>query len=79
MDPLGSLIFPSKVIDPSRNIITRSDTSGDAKIPVPGSSNVAADLLARTWNEATELQNCSNLSAAKSASQKWARSIQYKH
>ena len=77
MDPLGSLIFPSKVINPSRNIITRSDTSSAVKVPVPGNGNVAANLLARTWNEAAQVQAATNLSAAKSAARMWAQSLQF--
>ena len=77
MDPLGSLIFQSKVINQSRNIITRSDTSSAVKVPVPGNGNVAANLLARTWNEAAQVQTATNLSAAKSAAKMWARSLQF--
>ena len=77
MDPLGSLIFPSKVINPSRNIITRSDTSSAVKVPVPGNGNAAANLLARTWNEAAQVQAATNLSAAKSAARMWAQSLQF--
>ena len=54
---------------------TRSENSNKAKTPVPGSGVLAANLLARAWNEAPLLQNAPNLGATKSAAQKWARSL----
>ena len=76
MDPLGSKLFPSKMINPSRNIVTRSKSSNQAKAPVPGCSILAVNLLARTWNESSELQSAKNLNAAKRAARKWASSLQ---
>ena len=58
--------------------MTRSASSNNAKIPVPGYNTLAANLLARAWNEATDLQKASTLYSAKAASQKWARSLQFK-
>ena len=78
MDPLGSLLFLSKMVNPPKNMTTRSENSNHAKPPVPGYGILAANLLARTWNEATQLQNAPSLGAAKSAARKWARSLQFK-
>ena len=54
----------------------RSANSGNAKLPVPGYGNLAANLLARTWNQAPELQSAITLRAAKTAARKWAQTIQ---
>ena len=78
MDPLGSLLFPTQMTNASRKMSTRSETSNRARLPVPGSGTVAANLLARAWNDAPYLQNAPTLGAAKLAARKWARSIQFK-
>ena len=77
MDPLGSLIFPAKSDNPSRSITTRSDSNHMVRTPVPGFSTLAANLLAKSWNKAYELQKASNLCAAKTAARKWAKSLQF--
>ena len=77
-DPLCSLIFPSELNYPAQNMSTRSVTNNSAKLPVPGSTTLAANLLARAWNEAPSLKNATTLGAAKLASRKWARSLQFK-
>ena len=76
MDPLGSLLFPKHSI--VRNMVTRSEHSDKAKQPVPGCRNLAANLMARAWNETSQVQNASSLGAAKIAARKWAKSIQLK-
>ena len=43
-----------------------------------GNDILAANLLARAWNEASDLQNATNLGVAKLAASKWARSLQFK-
>ena len=52
-----------------------SDYSCDAKLPAPGNDNLSANLLARAWNESTELQNAKTLGAAKKVAQKWSKSL----
>ena len=78
LDPLCSLLFPTEKEFCASKMTTRSTYNNKAKIPVPGYCTLAANLLARSWNEATELHSAANLCAAKSASQKWARSLQFK-
>ena len=78
MDPLCALLFPVENESISEKMMTRSACSNNAKTPVPGYNTLAANLLARAWNEATDLQNASNLFTAKVASKKWARSLQFK-
>jgi hypothetical protein len=78
MDPLGSLLFQSQSDNPPPNMTTRSVTCNSAKVPVPGSNTLAANLLARSWNKAKCLQNATTIGAAKSAARRWARSLQIK-
>ena len=78
MNPLGKLLFPEKPNNPLK-MPTRSDHECKAKIPVPGYSTLAGNLLARAWNDATELQNASTMGAAKSASKSWARSLNFRY
>ena len=75
MDPLGSLLFPEKQINPDFNIELRSARSSKTDIPVPGHGTLAANLLARSWNESTDIQNATTLSAAKTAARKWSKSL----
>ena len=77
MDPLGKLLFPKQTTDIEKNMCTRSESSNRAKLPVPGFSTLAANLLARAWNESSTLQNSSTIGAAKLASINWARSLQF--
>ena len=77
MDPLGSLLFPTET-NSSRTMSSRSQNCNKARLPAPGNDILAANLLARAWNEACDLQNATNLSAAKLAASKWARSLQFK-
>ena len=77
MDPLGSLLFPTMTSESSsEKMCLRSSKSEKAKLPVPGYGTLAANLLARAWNQAPELQGASTLCAAKTAARKWAKSIQ---
>ena len=70
--------FSNHILIPSRTITTyRSNKNSLAKTPVPGCSTLAANLLAKTWNQSCELQNASNLCAAKSAARKWAQSLHF--
>ena len=74
MNPLGSLLFPPETEHSSEKMTTRSANSYMAKIPVPGHSSLAVNLLARAWNDAKQLQSALNLSSA-SASKKLGRII----
>ena len=78
MNPLGKLLFPEKPDIPLK-MSTRSDHECKAKLPVPGHGTLAGNLLARAWNDATELQNASTIGTAKSASKSWARSLNFRH
>ena len=77
-DPLCSLLFPGELEYPAQNMSTRSVTNNSAKLPVPGCTTLAANLLARAWNEAPSLKISSTLGAAKLTARKWARSLQFK-
>ena len=75
-DPLSSLLFPEKserTIEST--MVLRSSESNNAKLPVPGHGTLAANLMARSWNEAPNVQSASSLGAAKSAARKWAKSL----
>ena len=48
---------------------------GLATFPVPGSNLIAANLLAKAWNEAPDLRRASTLGAAKSLVKKWSNTI----
>jgi len=73
MDPIGSLLFPKTDTSSAlEKVSTRSKDIDKAKLPVPGYGTLAANLLARAWNEAPNLQNASTLGAAKSAAEAWA-------
>ena len=69
--------FPSPNTDYSKKMCLRSTKSDMAKPPVPGYGTLAANLLARAWNQAPELQSATTLGAAKTAARKWAKSIQF--
>ena len=75
-DPLNSLLFPKQ---PERVLALglRSSESKNARLPVPGHSTLAANLMARAWNQAPNLQTASSLGAAKSAAHKWAKSLPF--
>ena len=47
-----------------------------SKLPVPGCRILAANLMAKAWNETSLLQNASSLGAAKAAARKLAKSLQ---
>ena len=79
MDPLGSLLFPNTALSSApEKMSTRSTDNNKAKLPVPGYDTLAANLLARAWNEVPNLQDASTLGAAKSAAKSWARSLKFK-
>ena len=76
-DPLAELLFcnqPNTV----KTIHTRSDSCEKARQPVPGNQTLAANLMARAWNESKSLQNSTSLNAAKLAASNWARSLKIK-
>ena len=75
MDPLGSLLFPSQTKNPLKTMSTRSENSQKATIPVPRNNLLAANRLARAWNE-SNLHNSVTAGAAKVAASKWAQSLQ---
>lgn len=58
---MSSLLFPVKA---ETTMSVRSSKSENAKLPVPGYSTLAANLMARAWSEAPNLESTSTLSAA---------------
>ena len=76
MDPLGSLLYSRR--ENNHAMSHRSEYSNNARLPAPGNDMLAANLLARTWNDAKEVQNAPNLGAAKLAASRWARSLNFK-
>ena len=71
MNPLGSCIFPEKVnFRP-----VRSKNIHKATQPVPGNKTLASNLIAKSWNNATELHSVDTLAAAKIVSRKWASNL----
>ena len=71
MDPLGTALFPVK----SSTRPIRSLHLNKATQPVPGNKTLSTNLLARAWNNATELHNVTKLGVAKSISRKWASNL----
>ena len=71
MDPLGIRLFS----EPPRNRITRFSSSDNICQPVPGQSTLASNVMARIWNTVPGLQSAPTLGAAKSITQKWAKTI----
>ena len=71
MDPLGQRIFNQK----PRLQCTRSGTSKEICLPVPGYPTLSTNIMARIWNAVPGLQHASTLGAAKSLAKKWARDI----
>lgn len=76
MDPLGSLLFSKKTTKPTDSITTRSENSDKAKLPAPGCRTLAANLLARVWNESADLRSAKTLWAAKKAAKLFSQSLQ---
>ena len=56
MDPLAELLFSKHVTNSVKTISTRSESGNKAGLPVPGCCTLAANLLARAWNEAPNLK-----------------------
>ena len=54
---------------------TRSGTSKEICLPVPGYPTLSTNIMARIWNAVPGLQHASTLGAAKSLAKKWARDI----
>ena len=68
MNPLGACIFPEKTnLRPVRSMNAHKATQ-----PVPGNKTLASNLIAKAWNDATELHTVDTLGAAKIVSRKWA-------
>ena len=57
------------------SIVTRSDNMCKAKLPAPGCRTSAANLLARVWNESSDLRNAQTLGAAKLAARKFSKCL----
>ena len=71
MNPLGACIFPEKTnLRPVRSMNAHKATQ-----PVPGNKTLASNLIAKAWNDATELHTVDTLGAAKIVSRKWASSL----
>ena len=69
--PLGTALFPVKSsLRPVRSLHMNKATQ-----PVPGNKTLSTNLLARAWNNATELHDVTKLGAAKSISRKWASNL----
>ena len=69
-DPLGRNIFPNRsIIRPTRSIKSLKATQ-----PVRGNI-LAANLMARAWNSAANLQAVTTIGAAKSVTRKWAHNL----
>ena len=75
MDPLGIRVFSRTVVKPTGHIVTRSEKNVKAKLPAPGHSTLASNLLARIWNESQYLQNSKTPAAAKMAARKFSKSL----
>ena len=58
-------------------MVLRSDSCLRAKQPVPGYGILAANLLARAYNEVPDIQNATTIGAAKTAAKKWAKSLPF--
>ena len=69
MDPLGQHIFQKK----SRLQCTRSVTSKEICLSVPGYPTLPTNIMARIWNVFPGLQFASTLGAARSLAKKWAK------
>ena len=70
-DPLGKVLFPK------RNLLrpVRSINSSKAIQPVPGNRTLAANLMARAWNDAIELHAVETLETAKTKAKTWASTL----
>lgn len=70
-DPLGKVLFPK------RNLLrpVRSINSNKAIQPVPGNRTLAANLMARAWNDAKELHAVETLETAKTKAKTWASTL----
>ena len=51
-------------------LIARSTKSDKIKVPVPGYTELAVNLMATAWNENCDLRNASTLGSAKTAAKK---------
>ena len=71
MDPLGQRIFQEN----PRLQCTRSVTSKDIGLPVPGYPTLSTNIMARIWNAVPGLEQATTLGAAKSLAKKWAKEI----
>ena len=71
MNPLGQQLFHKKPNLKS----TRSTTSNQISLPVPGYPLLSSNLMARVWNNIPELHSALTLGAAKCISRKWAKSL----
>ena len=67
--------FSRNVTKPTKGVVTRSENSCQAILPVPGCKILAANLLARVWNESADLRNAKTLGAAKMAARKFSQSL----
>ena len=72
MNMLGQCLFKERL---TSFRTTRSMLSGKIQQPVPGYPTLATNIMARVWNDIPDLHNATSLNAAKSVSQKWAKSI----
>ena len=71
MDPLGQRLFQEK---PSLQC-TRSVTSKDIGLLVPGYPILSTNIMARIWNVVPGLKHASTVGVAKSLAKKWAKEI----
>ena len=71
MNPVGVRLFCER----KNKKNTRSAESTNICPPVPGFQTLPMNIIARIWNKVPGLQNATNLGAAKSLANKWARTI----
>ena len=71
MNTLGQHLFQKRPYLKS----TRSTTSDQIPVPVPGYPLLASNIMARVWNNIPELHKASTLGAAKCISRKWAKGL----
>ena len=75
MDPLGKHLFPILNINSAHIHDTRSTKCDKIRVPVPGYTELAVNLMATAWNENSDLRNASTLGSAKIAAKKWAKTL----
>ena len=63
------------IMRPTRSNNNNNKNNNKATQAVPGIHTLAANLMARIWNAANDLQNVATLGVAKPVARKWARNL----